>query len=408
MFTDLSNRWWLLSVTTLLLAGLETDRSTAQNAVLRDQPRRFYALAILVEDKAPPAKTPSAEDQKKLQALLTERRDVLKEVFEKKWKRLKDGLAALSESDLPVASPGLLDVSQVLLQAELELTDKADDRIAAHEKYFTLAKETDAVLEKQVKDKLIRREACLKFHAARLAAEIDLLREKAGGKPNEEQTAAIKKLLEARRDTLREEAEAKESRVMRGLDDSHRLLQAELELTEKTDDRLALLEKQLALSKEIEKIIQSQADAGRVRSDVVDELKAWRSLDEIALLREKAGAKPNAEQSAEIRKLLGERREALERLVEAKLGRFQAGLEAAYAYPALLDALRLHLQSELELLDKPSDRVAVHQNQVERVKKIEERLKKQSDNGKIRVDEYLQGKAARLEAEIGLLREQLK
>jgi len=409
MFTStLKGRWWT-SLSTLLLAGLAANDLLAQDALLQECPRRSYTVAILVKDKTPPPlKSPSAEDQKKLQALLTERRDVLKEAFEARWKHVKGGVGFVSGD--------LLDASFLLLQAELELIDKSDDRIGAHEKHVKQMKEMEDITEAQAKNGKIRGDAYKQVQGLRLAAEIDMLREKAGGKPSAEQTVAIKKLLEARRDALREEVESKFGRIKRGLeglsadfgDASRRLSQAELELTDKPDDRVAVLEKQLALSRDIEKVIKSQGDFGKVRREVVDESKARRLLDEIALLREKAGAKPSAEQTAEIRKLLVERRDALEAVMKAKLARIQAGLETVESFSLDLDAFRFHLQSELELLDKAADRVAAHQKHIERAKKIEEVLKKPYDDGKIRVEIYLQTKAARLEAEIGLLREQMK
>jgi hypothetical protein len=407
MLTFTSQRGWFASLSVLYLSGIALVDMLVQDQALQACPRRRYAVATLIEEKAPPpAKSPSSEDQKKLQALLTERRDVLKEAFEARWGRVKLGL------DAPNAD--LLDLSLLSLQAELELFGKSDDRIAAHEKFVTVAKKIDDVYERWSKDGRIRGDVYRQVHAARLAAEIELLREKAGGKPTEEQTAAIKKLLESRRDALREEIEAKEARIKGGLesfpnvlmDASGRLMLAELDLTEAAKDRIAAHEKFVTVAKKIDDLYERMSKDKRIRGDEYSQVHAARLAGEIGLLREKAGGKPSADQIAETKKLLETRRDALREVVDAKQARIKGGLEGPDVY--LMDASPRLLQAELELTEKPADRIALHQKYVEIAKKTEETFKGAAKNGRIRDEVYLEVKAVRLGAEIALLREQMK
>jgi hypothetical protein len=377
----------------------------AQDASVQACPRRRYAVATLVEDKAPPAKSPSAEDQKKLQALLTERRDALKGAFEGRWGRVKGGVEA--------PNADLLDASLLLLQAELELIDKSEDRIAAHEKHVKFAKDVDDIIKRLAKIGRLRGDVYPQVHAARLAAEIDLFREKAGGKPSADQRDAIKKLLEARRDALHDEVESRETRINGGLADldvdfmeaSGRLLEAELELIGKSDDRNAAHEKFVTLAMKTDKVYEAKSKARRIRSDVYAQVHARCLGAEIDLLRDKTGGKPSADQSAAIKKLLEARRDTLRGEVESRESRIKAGFEDPMN---LIDPSRRLLQAELELTEKPADRITLHQKYVEIAKNTEETLKAAAKNGRIRDEPYLEAKAARLEAEIALLREQMK
>jgi hypothetical protein len=402
MLTFTSQRGWFASLSVLLLSGIALVDMLVQDQALQACPRRRYAVATLIEEKAPSTE----EDQKKLQALLTERRDALKGAFEGRWELVKKGLEAPNGE--------LLDLSLLLLQAELELIDKSNDRIAAREKHVKLAKETDAAFEGWLKGGKLKADVYLKVHAARLAAEIDLLREKAGRKPTDEQTAAIKKLLEARRDALHDEVEGKEARIKAGFDGpsvdhmevSGRLLEAELELIDKSDNRIAAHEKFVSVAKKVDENFEGMAKSARIRRDEYSQVHAARLAAEIGLLREKAGGKPSADQSAAIKKLLESQRDALREVVEAKQARIKGGLEEPDVY--LMDVCRRLLQAELELTEKPADRISAHKKYVEVANKTDETLKRKSEGARIRVDYYLQAKAARLEAEIALLREQMK
>jgi hypothetical protein len=357
--------------------------------------------------KAPPAKSPSAEDQKgKLPALLTERRDALTQAFEGRWGRVKLGLEA--------PNADLLEVSLLSLQADLELIDNSNDRIAAREKHVKSAKEIDDIIKFQAKVGKLRGDVYPQVHAARLAAEIELLREKAGGKPNEEQMGEIKKLLEARCDALREEVETKESLIKAGLEfpnvdllgAASRLLQARLDLTKEPKDRNAAHDKYISVTKKVDEEFEGQFKSGKVRSDLCAQIHAARLAAEIALLREQAGSKPSADQTAAITKLLKARRDTLRAEVEAREKRVNDGFDVPNVY--LMDASRRLLKAELELTEKRDDRVDLHQKYVEIAKKTEEILKGAAKIKRIRDEPYLEAKAARLEAEIALLREQMK
>lgn len=109
---------------------------------------------------------------------------------------------------------------------------------------------------------------------------------------------------------------------------------------------------------------------------------------------------------ADLKKLLIERRETLRQRVKALEARFQFGATSLAPFTRAMTDL---LYAELELCETPAERIAVHQELVRNTKRLEAQVKALRDMG-LRggaIEEYLAAKAARLTAEIGLLRERI-
>jgi hypothetical protein len=104
----------------------------------------------------------------------------------------------------------------------------------------------------------------------------------------------------------------------------------------------------------------------------------------------------------ELRKLLKARYNAA--LQETK-GRFMQLLAGKATSETLADCGRRLLRSELELCDKPADRVKVREKWLTLAKEVERVQKLRYDAGRIDVAEMAQAEFNRLDAEIELLRE---
>jgi hypothetical protein len=104
---------------------------------------------------------------------------------------------------------------------------------------------------------------------------------------------------------------------------------------------------------------------------------------------------------AQVRKLQEERREALREVIRLRLLRARAGS----GHPtALLAPARRLLEAELELAAGPADRVAAHQRHWRLMKQVEEMAFALRKAGGASVDDYQELRAARLEAEVALIR----
>jgi outer membrane protein TolC len=104
---------------------------------------------------------------------------------------------------------------------------------------------------------------------------------------------------------------------------------------------------------------------------------------------------------AQVRKLLEERRDALRKVIEARQKEFEVGRGSL---DGLLRTARKLLQAELELATTPAQRIAAHQAHYDIAKKVEEMNATRYDAGRLSFADYQESRAARLAAEIALLR----
>ena len=113
---------------------------------------------------------------------------------------------------------------------------------------------------------------------------------------------------------------------------------------------------------------------------------------------------PTAEKdSLAIRTLLEERRDAVR---EATKWHMQAWKDGRYTLDELLDDLRRLLETELALASKPADQPAAYQKHFDQMKSVGEIVKELDDRGLVHPKTYFTLKAACLEAEVRLLREE--
>jgi hypothetical protein len=351
----------------------------------------------------------AAKDQRKLTALLEKSRDALRDEI----KQRRDGMVAFWD-------PRVVDAGWLLLQTELDLADKPDERRALYVKHEKFLDEMDR--EKQRFRKQVNAKSPWPGLAAeRLRAQVALLRERAGKEPSAEQSREIRKRLTARRDELRAQrrAEVAWADYLRTLpsatgqsqldgcpeDLRRRLLDAELELTDKPDDRLALFRTYLD---------EVKANfAKRTRSDKFDafpppdtfpteahaEFEALRWDAEVVLVRaEVGGRKPTAEQADRLKDLLGKRADALRASADARRGLVKEGYPD-YAAPRALDVYALRLRWALE--DDPANPLSAWQAYQKDVDDLGELLKGQD---KCAAAVKAMAEAARLRAAFGVLR----
>jgi len=108
------------------------------------------------------------------------------------------------------------------------------------------------------------------------------------------------------------------------------------------------------------------------------------------------------EASQKINALQKERRDTLQQLVKLVQQRHRAGAVSSEA--VLRASLKLN-QAELDLAENRQRRIAVRKETVELLRRLEKTAKQRFEIGAGSQDEVLEARAARLQAEIELLRE---
>jgi outer membrane protein TolC len=114
----------------------------------------------------------AAEDSAEVKKLLTERRDELRTALRLTEEMYKTGGADFGK---------VLEVSRLLLRAELALAEKPAERIATLQRHFKIVCEMEDVTRARYEAGQITKADLHLMRAERLSVEIELLR--AGGKP---------------------------------------------------------------------------------------------------------------------------------------------------------------------------------------------------------------------------------
>jgi outer membrane protein TolC len=118
-----------------------------------------------------------------------------------------------------------------------------------------------------------------------------------------------------------------------------------------------------------------------------------------------ADTQPPAKDSEALKKLLQARFDAAQKVYDARMQQFQAGIIT----PALLlEAQKQLLMAELDLRDKKEDRVAVCQKNVDRAAEAKKIAEVQHEAGKMATADYQQAEYELRDAEILLEREKMK
>lgn len=110
-------------------------------------------------------------------------------------------------------------------------------------------------------------------------------------------------------------------------------------------------------------------------------------------------------ESPEIQKLLKERRDALRNETVARTQEYEAGRGTLGSF---LHASGKLLQAELELATNPKKRFDAHASHFNAMRKIDELVTEGYKAGRVKAADHYQMRAARLEAEVGLLRARAK
>ena len=127
----------------------------------------------------------------------------------------------------------------------------------------------------------------------------------------------------------------------------------------------------------------------------------------VALAASPATGQEQKEGAGRLKTLLKEKRDALRDLVKTFETQVNAG-RLAFNAPGFLEATRQLFQTELELADKPEDRVALCETYLKRMRAAEQAATKIFENGRLTAADVTQLKVARIDAEIQLTRERMK
>lgn len=106
-------------------------------------------------------------------------------------------------------------------------------------------------------------------------------------------------------------------------------------------------------------------------------------------------------ESPEVQKLLKERRDALRSATLARTQEFEAGRGTLGAF---LHVSRELLRAELELAANPKERFDAQASHVNAMRKVDEIVTAAYKVGRMKAADHYEMRAARLEAEVGLLR----
>ena len=130
----------------------------------------FCAALLLTSERAAPKAAEPAPDAEKILALQKERRDLLREAVTSAEQAFRGGV-------LPYATVSRATANW--LSAELDLAGNRAERIAIREKILAHTRDVEGITAETVKAALANHGDLLEAKAARLQAEIELLRERA-------------------------------------------------------------------------------------------------------------------------------------------------------------------------------------------------------------------------------------
>ena len=361
-----------------------------------------------------------------LRTLLETRRYTLRQVFE----------LIKAEMDIGVQVEAELSTANLFLtEAELEIAESPAERVAclerAHQVYFEVERMVEARADigaARASDFLLAKAARLKTKVELDEARIDL--DETESKATADDTAemrktndaAIHKLLQERYDTLKDAAQLIQIEVESGyrpIETKSRvnelLLEVTLELPDRTEDGIAILEQILSDSTNVEKQYHAYWKANNLYEKHYLVAKAARVEAAINLHRVKKGQWPaslgsedsrasvtgDEQNDAELQALRVEYRDTLktvQRLVA------KDGNTGVAKIADMLNANHAYFNAELELTKSPQEQVAVLQEALKMQTEVERIARVKSEIGTLREAEYLPAKAARQKVEIELHR----
>jgi hypothetical protein len=331
--------------------------------------------------------------RKRLADLLTERAAELRKEVAARTTEYKDGRGTL---DI------LLEANRNLGWAELELTDDPKQRAAAHERLIQAMRDIEAVNKGRFEAGRISAKDYKQTQAERALAEINFIQEQlqGGGTDKNKLIDRVGELRRERLAALQAELDGRvnEYRAGRGTLDltlvTYRNVgQAELDLAADPRQRRQAQDRLLRALQEIEDLNQRRFDGGRIPIQDLLQTRAARLEAEIAV-----GGDRVAQQRQE---LVTVRRQE----VEARMEDFRAGRGTL---DILLDAQLGLARAELALTDDVRRQVAIQERAVKVLRDVEEFGRTRFEAGQWPVQDFIQSRAARMTAEIDLVRLQQK
>jgi hypothetical protein len=337
-------------------------------------------------------KTPA----ERVKDLLQQRRDALQAAVEVRRKEYAAGRATAAD---------LLRPARLLFLAELDLADKPADRLALCDRFAPVVKEAAEGIEALHKAGRLGEPDYSLGRAACREDEVALARQRLKARPSPQGEQDLAKLLLARHEAyqaalkvLQAEIEAGRASHQGLLDTYRRAVRAEEESTDRPADHFRMLQEAHDRLKLLEAAAKKQWEAGHLDAAEYALVRLARlsvALDQArALLR-------NPERSPRVRKMLEERRDAARELKQVRRLQVEAGRSPQRD---LLDAADVVLEAELPLAETAPDRVALLRARVDNLKQAEEIDKALLDAGRLSPADYETLRAARLAAEIDLLR----
>ena len=183
------------------------------------------------------------------------------------------------------------------------------------------------------------------------------------------------------------------------------LTEAKLEVADKTEERIALLEEQLKVAQEVLDFHKNAFEAGFQSTGVeISQAKAYLLRVEIGLLTEK-----KSDDSSKLEQLRKERLEALGKVVELVTIQFEHGAGLGKELTAVFIAREELIKAKLESAEKPEERIALLKEQLKGTQEVFDFVEKQHEAGFRVTDlEYNQAKAHCLGIRIKIAKEEAK
>jgi len=300
----------------------------------------------------PPAKGTAAQ----MEPLLKQRRDAL------------DALVQILVANYQVGAVDFNRLSYALHRlgdAGLELAKGKDQRTAACQGQVALCRDVPKICQARFAAGTVSEIDVCVARAEQAKAEFQLSCEKAGSNP-----AQVESLRKERRLALEKAVEVRTRQFQVGIADFNsmaleksQVAEAELELAKNKGARIAICQKQLELSRDIEKTWEVRYKSGLVNQTGPLAARALRLKAEIRLWREKEG-----DAQTQVEPLAKERRAALQKLVSMLVDHYRVG---AVDFDCVSQAMAGLADAELEMATNKDSRIAVCQGQLELSRDVE-------------------------------------